>query len=119
MVSRRARVAVAVVVLVLGALAAVSLAQQRALAAERAHVTDRLGDASCLSDWGVDEGTATREASVTGLSITGLEVSVRVPYAYTQPLGDETLHADAAATATYRVSVTGAHRVAGDSIDPC
>ncbi|WP_135363814.1 hypothetical protein [Halosimplex halophilum] len=119
MVSRRARVAVAVVVLVLGALVAVSLAQQRALAAERTHVTDRLDDASCLSGWGVDEGTATREVSVTGAGVAGLAVTVRVPYAYTRPLGNETLHADAAAAATYRVSVTGAHRMAGDSIDPC
>lgn len=119
MVSRRTRAIVAVVALVLGGLLAVSLAQQRALAAGRAHVADRLDDASCLADWGVDEGAATGEASVTGAGIAGLAVSVRVPYAYSRPLGNETLYADGAATATYRVSATGTHRLDGDSIDPC
>jgi len=118
--SRRAILVGGFVCLLLGSLLSVPLAQGRAVSAERAHLTDRLSTASCLTDWGVNEGAGPEQnASVTGITLGGLQVSVTVPYAYSMPYENETLHADAGSNAVYEVGLTNARRVSGDDVSPC
>lgn len=117
--SRRRALIAAVAVLLVGGLLAVPLAQQRALATEEAHLTERLSNGECLTDWGVNEGAGPRRsASVTGVALGGLRVSVTVPYALSMPYENETLHADAASRAVYVVGVD-ARRVSGTEVSPC
>jgi len=118
--SRPRLVVGAVAILLVASLLSVPLAQQRALAAEESYLTDRLSDASCLTDWGVHEGAGPeRSASVTGVALGGLRVSVTVPYAYSMPYENETLYADAGSNAAYVVTLTGATRVEGPDVSPC
>lgn len=105
-----------------GAGAALSgqLAIRRAFAAEEAYVADRLDDADCLSDWGVDEGGATKRSSVVGPVPVGLRVAIELPYAYTTETEEgEPLFADTASEAVYDVTPLGTRRVRGDEISPC
>jgi len=69
-------------------------------------------------------GASTREsarnrASVTGVTLGGLRVPVTVPYAYSMPHENETLHADAGSNAVYEVGLTNARRTSGTDVSPC
>ena len=120
MVSRRLLLGVVLAgVMVLGGVAAVTSAQERALRAEDAHVTDHLERASCLDDWGTREGAVTERASVTGRAPLGVRVSVTLPYAYRVEIDGEPVFADTSSDAVYEVTVFGTRRVGGDEISPC
>jgi hypothetical protein len=98
----------------------VPLAGQRALAAEEDYVADRLSDTLCLTDWGVNEGAGpSRDASITGLSTSGVRVHVTVPYAYTTESDGEPVFADTASEATYVVTPVTTRRVSGDDLPVC
>jgi hypothetical protein len=98
----------------------VPLAGQRALAAEEDYVADRLSDNPCLTDWGVNEGAGpSRDASIRGLSTSGVRVHVTVPYAYTTESDGEPVFADTASEATYVVTPVTTRRVSGDDLPVC
>ncbi|MFC7020196.1 hypothetical protein ACFQHP_10880 [Halomicroarcula sp. GCM10025743] len=119
MVSGRPLGVVLALVVVLGGVAAVTTAQQRALRAEEAHVVDHLERAPCLDEWGTSEGAVTKRASVTGLTLFGVRARVAMPYAYRVEVDGETVFADTSSKAVYEVTVVGTRRVAGDEIAPC
>lgn len=108
----------AVVVLVAG-VSGVVAAERYALAAEERYVAERLENASCLADWGINEGAADRGVSATDLTARGVEVTVRVPYAYRVETEEGPLYADLASEAVYEVGPTGPRRVEGDDVSPC
>jgi hypothetical protein len=108
-----------VLVLATGGVMTASTAEQQALNAEREHITNRLDDATCLDEWGVDAGTVRKSARVTGVTARGVRVRVTMPYAYRVEQDGEPLFADTASDATYVVSLRGAHRMSGDRIEPC
>lgn len=117
---RRLVVALALVVAIAAAVPlATTTASDRALAAEADHVAGHLERAGCLTDWGADEGAATRSASVTGVTADGLRVRVQLPYAYTTQVDGETVYADTSSEAVYEVGPTSTRRVSGDEISPC
>jgi hypothetical protein len=118
---RTSRRTLLLVLLVLGAALALSVptAERWAYAAEERHVADRLDGADCLTDWGTDEGAATGRTGVVGVAPDGLQVRVRLPYAYTVSRDGGPLYADTASTAVYRVSLAGVERLRGDRVAPC
>ena len=106
--------------LVVASVWTIPLAGQRALAAEEEYVADRLSDTPCLTDWGVNEGAGpSRDASITGLSTSGVRVHVTVPYAYTAESDGEPVFADTASDATYVVTPVTTRRVGGDDLPAC
>lgn len=105
--------------LVLAGVLSVQAAERRAATAEATHVSEQLGEASCLTDWGTNEGTVRREVSVTGLTLQGLRISVRLPYATTTETDEGSLHADTVSEAAYLVTPGETRRVSGDEIAPC
>ena len=107
------------VLLVLGGVAAVFGAQQRALRVEEAYVASQLENAKCLDSWGTNEGAVTKRASVTGPAPLGARVSVRVPYTYRVDSDGGPVFADTSSEAVYAVSISGTRRVSGDEIAPC
>jgi hypothetical protein len=120
MPSRRALFALALtLVLVIAGVGAVQAAEGRAADAERAYITDRLENAACLEDWGVDEGAVSRSVAVTGPSGVGLRVAVTMPYAHTVEIDGEAVFADTATEAVYRVTLTDTTRLEGDTVAPC
>lgn len=120
MVSRRLLLGVGLAtVVVLGGVAAVTTAQQRALRAEDAHVADHLEQAPCLGEWGTREGAVTERASVTGLAPFGVRVRVTMPYAYRVTVDGERVFADTGSNAVYEVTVFGTRRIDGDEVAPC
>ena len=110
---------VVLALVVIGGLLAVPIAEERALGAEERYVSSQLEDASCLGSWGTNEGTVSRAARITGVTASGLRVSVTLPYAYMTERDGQTIHADTASEAVYAVSLTGTRRVSGDTISPC
>jgi hypothetical protein len=90
-----------------------------ALSAEESYVADQLETASCLTDWGANEGAANKEAAVTDLTPRGVYVSVSLSYAYTTQNDNETIHADTASKAVYEVTLNDTRRISGDDISPC
>lgn len=118
--SRRLIAGVVLALVVTAGLLSVQVAESRAMDAESAYVTAQLESASCLSDWGINEGAGpSADASVTGVTASGVRVSVTLPYAYTVEREGEPLFADTASRAVYEVSLTGTRRVRGDTISPC
>jgi hypothetical protein len=98
----------------------VPLAGQRALAAEEDYVATHLANESCLTDWGVNEGAGpSKDASIAGLSTSGVRVHVTVPYAYTTESDGEPIFADTASEATYVVTPVTTRRVSGDDLPTC
>jgi hypothetical protein len=119
-VTTRRLLAGVVLLLVVASVWTVPLAGQRALAAEEDYVADRLSDTLCLTDWGVNEGAGpSRDASITGLSTSGVRVHVTVPYAYTTESDGEPVFADTASEATYVVTPVTTRRVSGDDVPTC
>lgn len=104
---------------VLAGVLSVPVAEGRALSAEEAYVADQLEDASCLGDWGANEGAATKDATVTNWTAQGVHVTVSMPYAYTTESEEGTIHADAVSEAVYLVTALDARRLSGDTIAPC
>jgi hypothetical protein len=120
MVSRRLLLGSALAALVIiSGVAAVYSAQQRAVRAEETHVATQLETATCLDDWGVNEGTETKSAAVTGVSPFGVRVTVSIPYAYSVDRDGDPIFADTASEAVYEVTLLNARRVSGDDISPC
>jgi hypothetical protein len=119
-VTTRRLLAGVVLLLVVASVWTVPLAGQRALATEEDYVADRLSDTLCLTDWGVNEGAGpSRDASITGLSTSGVRVHVTVPYAYTTESDGEPVFADTASEATYVVTPVTTRRVSGDDLPVC
>ncbi|MFC4449984.1 hypothetical protein [Halorussus aquaticus] len=102
-------------------------ATERALAAEEAFLTERLGNASCLDDWGTYPTTAQKRATVVERTADGVRVEVSHPFSYsteqTETEGDSRtvslVTADGASRAVYLVTADDARRVSGDTISPC
>lgn len=105
--------------IIIGGLTAVYSAQQRALHAEETYVAAQLETASCLDDWGANEGAATAHAAATGVTPLGIRVAVQLPYAYRVETDGEPTFADTASQAVYDVTLFGIRRVSGDEITPC
>jgi hypothetical protein len=118
-VARALPVALTLVLVVTG-IWTVPLAGQRALAAEEEYVADRLSGASCLADWGVNEGAGpSRDASIRGLSASGVRVHVTVPYATETVVDNSTVYGDTASEAVYLVTPLSTRRVEGDDLPAC
>ncbi|MFC7202224.1 hypothetical protein ACFQJC_01750 [Haloferax namakaokahaiae] len=94
-------------------------AKQRALDAEREYLESRLGNASCLSEWGITATTTSKEAAITNRTAEGVLVEIRHPYSYEAKHGDSYSIADQSSQATYLVTNEGAERVSGDDVSPC
>jgi len=90
-------------------------AKERALAAEEAHLSERLEAADCLENWGTTATTASEEATVAERTGDGVRVLLQHPYWYST---DDT-EADASSSAQYLVDAETAERVGGDDVDPC
>lgn len=111
---------VLVLLIVAGSTLASIIAEDRALDAEEDYVAGNLEDTSCLTEWGTSEGAGpSKDASVTKVTTSGVRVTVTLPYAYTAESDGETVYADTASEALYRVKFTGTQRLAGDEITPC
>jgi len=95
------------------------IAEQRALNAEEKFVANQLQNESCLKDWGANEGAATIDASVTGMTTDGYRVKVSMPYAYTVERDGEDIFADFPSEAVYIVSFTVTRRIQGEEISIC
>lgn len=108
------------VVVIGGGFSTMGAAEQRAFSAEESYVTNQLDDASCLVEWGVNDGVALRpEMAVTGLAGGGLRVTVAVPYHFAKRDGNQTIVGDTASEAVYRVTPTETQRLSGDDISYC
>jgi hypothetical protein len=118
---RRLLYGLALAVFVLGGgFAGMEAAEQRAFSAEETYVTNQLDDASCLVEWGVNDGVGLQpEMAVTGLSGGGLRVMVAVPYHVAEQDGNQTTVGDTASEAVYRVTPTETRRLSGDDISYC
>ncbi|NEU56906.1 hypothetical protein [Halorussus sp. MSC15.2] len=90
-------------------------AKERALAAEEAFLTERLGNASCLDNWGTYPTTAHKRATVVERTADGVRVEVSHPFSYST----RRTEADGASRAVYLVTADDARRVSGDTISPC
>lgn len=95
-------------------------AQDRAFAAEETYVANQLDNASCVVEWGVNDGVGLQpEKSVTGFSGGGLRVVVTVPYHVAEDDGNQTTVGDTVSEAVYTVTPTDTRRLSGDEISPC
>lgn len=91
-------------------------AKDRALTAEKKHITEQLENASCVEDWGLgDYGGWGKEATVINQSTDGVYVTVRHPYWY----GTEEVESDGGSEATYQVTDAEVQRLSGTNISPC
>lgn len=90
-------------------------ATARALAAEESYLTDRLRNASCLSDWGTEPTVVNSEATVVNRTADGVTVDVTHPYWYSTA-ADEV---DASSNARYVVGPERTDRISGDVVAPC
>ena len=95
------------------------VAEQRALDAEEEYAAEQLGDEPCLTDWGVNEGAATKQVSITGVTAGGVRVAVSMPYAYTVERNGTPIFADTASDAVYAVTFTDTRRIRGEAIAIC
>lgn len=102
-----------------GAVSSMFIVEDRARSAEEKHVSEQLEAATCLTDWGVNEGAVQKEVSITGVTSNGVLVKVVVPYAHTVETDEGPLFADTSSEAVYEVSLTKTTRVRGDTISPC
>ncbi|WP_224448156.1 hypothetical protein [Haloprofundus salilacus] len=95
-------------------------AEERALEAEGAYITEQLEDASCVTDWGTTATVTNKEATVTDRTADGVHVEVTHPYWYSsqQREGNETVveEADGGTNARYVVTAADARRADGDTI---
>lgn len=120
MPSGRTAIAVLVLALVLaGGFLGAQSAERHALAAEDEYVSDRLANASCLSDWDTGVAVVAERAAVTGPAVGGVRVNVTLPYSTTTVSDGVETHADAGSAATYVVTLTDVQRVRGDDVSPC
>lgn len=101
-------------------------ATDRALSAEERHISARLSNVSCLSEWGVGSATVVESANVENRTDGGVHVRVTHPYWYEQVhqpadpnVSGAVSHADAAAEATYRVTGEETTRLQGTTVAPC
>lgn len=91
-------------------------AKERALDAERAHITEQLENASCVESWGLENyGGIEESATVTDRSDDGVSVRVTHPYWY----GTSTVESDGGSNASYLVTADTVRRVDGTVVSPC
>ena len=91
-------------------------ARERALAAEKRHITDQLANASCVESWSPNSFVGIeREASVTNRTGGGVHVAVRHPYSYSTDQAE----ADVASDAVYLVTADDVDRLSGTTVSPC
>ena len=117
--SRTLFLVVALVFLIITVTVSPVIAKQRALNAEEKYVANQLQNESCLKDWGANEGAATIDASVTGVTTDGYRVKVSMPYAYTVERDGEDTFADFPSEAVYIVSFIVTRRIQGEEISIC
>lgn len=91
-------------------------ATERALAAERSYLRERLQNASCLADWGTTPTTVSKRATVTDRTSSGVYVEVTHPYWYSTDRTD----ADGGTNAMYLVTEESTRRERGETVSiPC
>ena len=91
-------------------------ARERALAAEERHISDRLGNASCVESWSPESYVGIeQEATVTNRTERGVFVTVRHPLTYST----EQTEADVASEARYLVTADDVERLGGTDVAPC
>lgn len=91
-------------------------ARERALDAERAHITEQLENASCVEGWGLENyGGIEKSATVTNRTADGVSVEVTHPYWY----GTETVESDGGSNARYLVTADTVRRIDGTDVSPC
>ena len=91
-------------------------ATERALAAEEEYISTRLDGASCVDGWSLRSYVGLSEnATVHNTTDDAVYVDVTHPYTY----ATETVNADIASEATYRVTANETERVAGTDVSPC
>ena len=91
-------------------------ARERALAAEERHISDRLGNASCVESWSLDSYVGIeQEATVTNRTASGVHVTVTHPFTYATARTE----ADVASEARYLVTAEEVDRLDGTDVAPC
>mgnify|MGYP000392145502 CR=1 FL=1 len=99
-------------------------ATNRALAAEERYIASALSNADCVDSWGTAPTITQKEATVVERGGEGVLVEVQHPFSYstettTEDGRNESIHADGATEATYRVTADGTERVSGTGLSPC
>lgn len=108
------------VLVVGGVFSALGVAEQRVFSAEETYVANQLNNASCVIEWGVNEGIGLDpEMAVTGFSGGGLRVAVAVPYNFAEQEDNDTTVGITASEAVYRVTPTETRRLSGDGVVNC
>jgi hypothetical protein len=108
------------VLVIAGVFWAFGAAERRAASAEEEYITNQLENASCLVEWGVNQGVGLRpKASVIGLAGSGLRVSVTVPYYVAEREDNQTVVGDTVSEAVYQVTLTETRRISGDDLSYC
>ena len=91
-------------------------ARDQALTAEEEYITEQLGNASCVKEWGLTDYVGWEKgATVINRSVDGVYVEVTHPYWYST----EEVEADIGSEATYRVTGDEVKRVSGTTVSPC
>jgi len=91
-------------------------ARERGIAAEEQHITEQLGNASCVESWSLNSFVGLEEeASVTNRTADGVYVMVQHPYSYSTKQEE----ADVASEAQYLVTADDVDRLSGTHVSPC
>lgn len=109
-----------VVILIAGCLGGSAVpteeAKERALAAEEAHITSQLENASCVKSWGLTSYAGVeKEAAVTNQTAEGVYIQITHPYWYST----EQDEADVGSNALYLVTPEEVQRLDGTHVSPC
>lgn len=91
-------------------------ARERALAAEEQHITEQLGNASCVESWSPTSPVGLEEeVTVTNRTDEGVYVVVKHPYSF----ATEQQEADTESEARYLVTPEDVNRISGTKVSPC
>jgi len=91
-------------------------ARERALDAEKRHITEQLEDSSCVESWSLHSFVGLEEqATVTNRTDSGAHVAVKHPYSYSTKRDE----ADVESEANYLVTADDVNRVSGTNVSPC
>lgn len=91
-------------------------AEDRALSAEEAYITEQLENASCIEEWGLTDYVGWgKGATVINQSTNGVYVNVSHPFWYSTSEEE----ADVGTKATYRIAGDEVQRLSGTRVSPC
>lgn|GEM_PF-3313798 len=90
-------------------------ARERAIAAEEQYLADRLGNATCLEEWGTEPTTGEVDATIANRAADVVSVEVTHPYWYSMGRDES----DSISNAVYNVTSADIERVSGDDVSPC